>query len=427
MNVFGIISVSICLCYQRKELFKVIDKLKGFNNLVPWILEGINMKIKMKVSSLFTEKESMPESLKAKWTRLVDLISRVMPGSIIWLNGKDGAHISPKTISLSEINQKWGDLYEKISTSSKNFFLTDPKAGVRSFLGFPILWPDKDFYGSLCILDMKKDLINELNTSILQDFADQFNDDLALFYHQNQLKIQVGERKKELNLLYFLTEISFIPSLTVTDILQETVHKIPTGWQYPEITCAKIVLDGTTYQTENFTETPWVQIADILMDGKKNGMVAVYYLKEMPSADEGPFLQEERDLINGIVRLLNFTISEKKTREILEREKLFFDKVLGAAPGLFFVLDSLHRFVRWNQHLQDLSGLRAEELKQSLFTDILLEEDKNQFDKLVCGKGKILDMQTQQFREFQFQFEHLTINELDYTIGYGIQTFKETV
>ena len=380
--------------------------------------------MKTKVASLFTEKPSIPESLTTKWTRLVDLIFRVFPDSVIWLSGKDGSYVSRQASTLPEINQKWGDLCEKISLSGKNFFITDPKPGIRSFLGFPILWPDKVIYGSLCVVDIKKDLINEMNTGILQDFADQFNEDLALFYHQNQLKTQVGERKKELNLLYFLTEISFIPSLTVNDILQETVHKIPTGWQYPELTCARIVLDDVTYQTDNFMETPWVQIADILMNGKKNGMVSVYYTKEMPPADEGPFLKEERDLINGIVRLLNFTISEKKAHEILEKEKLFFDKVLGASPGLFFVLDSVHRFVRWNGNLAEIAGLRVEELKNSLFTDILLEEDKAKFDQLKGGKGKILDMQTQQFREFQFEFTSLVISGMEFSIGHGIQTIE---
>lgn len=344
---------------------------------------------------------------------------------IVWINGRDNFYISQNQYSQEEVSIKWGDLCEKISNSGKNFFLSDPKPGVKSFLGFPILWPDKDIYGSLCVVDLKKEIITEANTQILQDFADQFNADLALVYHQNQLKTQVGERRKELNLLYFLTEISFIPNLSVEDILEEAVHQIPNGWQFPEIACARIELDGKVYQSENFKESPWVQIADILTNGKKNGMVAVYYLKEMPKADEGPFLKEERDLINGIVRLLNFTIKEKQSNETLHKEKVLLDNIISASPGLYFVLDASQHFVKWNRKLQDLTGYSPKDLRGITFQDIILEEDKPHFAVLESGHGRILDIQTQQFLTFYFFFQTCTINEQSYIIVSGFQKNNE--
>jgi len=361
----------------------------------------------------------MPLDLIKKWINLVNLIARVIPGVIVWINGRDSSYISHKQVTLEEVSVKWGDLCEKVTKSGKNFFLSDPKPQVKSFLGFPILWPDKDIYGSLCLVDLKKEIINEANTQILQDFADQFNADLALVYHQNQLKTQVGERNKELNLLYFLTEISFISNLRVEDVLEEAVHKIPTGWQYSDYACAKIELNGTTYQTENFKETPWVQIADILTNGKKNGMVAVYYLKEMPKADEGPFLKEERDLINGIVRLLNFTILEKQSNETLQREKKVSDAIITSVPGLFFVIDSAKRFIRWNQKLQDITGFSAKELLGFTFQDIILEEDKHYFELLTGGTGRIFDIQTQQFQRYTFHFQPIAIEDQTYVTGVG--------
>jgi PAS domain-containing protein len=363
----------------------------------------------------------MPLDLIQKWMNLVNLIAKVIPGVIVWINGRDNFYISQSQFSLEEVTIKWGDLCETITKSGKNFFLSEPKPGVKSFLGFPILWPDKDIYGSLCIIDLKKEIISELNTQILQDFADQFNLDLALVYHQNQLKTQVGERRKELNLLYFLTEISFIPNLSVEDILEEAVHQIPNGWQYPEFACARIDLDGRVYQSENFKETPWVQIADILTNGKKNGMVAVYYLKEMPKADEGPFLKEERDLINGIVRLLNFTIKEKQSNEILYKEKVLLDSIISSSPGLYFVLDSSNRFSKWNRRLQEVTGYTPKDLRGTTFQDIVLEEDKHHFAELESGYGRILDIQTQQFLTFYFYFQACVINEKSYIIASGFQ------
>jgi PAS domain-containing protein len=202
-------------------------------------------------------------------------------------------------------------------------------------------------------------------------------------------------------------------------VLEEAVHKIPTGWQYSDYACAKIELNGITYQTENFKETPWVQIADILTNGKKNGMVAVYYLKEMPKADEGPFLKEERDLINGIVRLINFTILEKQSNETLQREKKVSDAIISSVPGLFFVIDSEKRLIRWNQKLQDITGFSAKELLGFTFQDIILDEDKHYFETLTGGSGRIFDIQTQQFQRYTFHFQPISMEDQTYITGVG--------
>ena len=111
----------------------------------------------------------------------------------------------------------------------------------------------------------------------------------------------LGERVKELNCLYGLTEIIERPNVSLKDIYQGTVDIIPASWQYPEITCARIVINGKEYTNKNFKETKWKQSCDINIGGKKVGILDVFYLKEMSIiTDEGPFLEEERKLINAL-------------------------------------------------------------------------------------------------------------------------------
>ena len=84
------------------------------------------------------------------------------------------------------------------------------------------------------------------------------------------------------------------------EIIQSVVELIPFSWQYPEITCSRILLEDKEYKTENFKEANWKQSNDIFVHGKLAGVLEIYYLEERLEIDEGPFLKEERNLINAL-------------------------------------------------------------------------------------------------------------------------------
>ncbi len=136
----------------------------------------------------------------------------------------------------------------------------------------------------------------------------------------------LGERIKELNCQYKLSRL-VEKDKAIGEILQETVKLIPPAWQYPEITCAQIRLDERSYKTDNFSETPWLQSKHIVVFGEKAGAVDVYYLEERTEIDEGPFLKEERDLINVIAERLGHTIE----RKLAEKERLKLEEKLRQA------------------------------------------------------------------------------------------------
>ena len=91
--------------------------------------------------------------------------------------------------------------------------------------------------------------------------------------------------------------------------------------QYPDITCTIIAIDDKEYKTNNFKETKWSQVSNIILDDKKIGVLEVYYLEEKPRLDEGPFLIEERRLIDAISDLLGKYIGESRIKEALTDSK----------------------------------------------------------------------------------------------------------
>ncbi|WP_116224141.1 hypothetical protein [Pelolinea submarina] len=95
----------------------------------------------------------------------------------------------------------------------------------------------------------------------------------------------LSERVKELNCLYSISDLIRTPGISFAEILQGSVNLLPPAWQYPQITCARILLEDTEYRTDNFCETKWRLASKICEARKQIGSVEVYYLEERPEED----------------------------------------------------------------------------------------------------------------------------------------------
>jgi diguanylate cyclase (GGDEF)-like protein len=141
----------------------------------------------------------------------------------------------------------------------------------------------------------------------------------------------LGERVKELNCLYRISELMTDPDLTQDEVLQAAVDLIPRSWRFPEIAEARIVIRGRGFRTSGFRETPWMQSAEMLVAGEIEGRVDVCYLEDASSADGVPFLPEERALIDAIAEQLGRYIE----RELAEENLRFNEARLNSLLQLF--------------------------------------------------------------------------------------------
>ncbi|MCK4274911.1 MAG: PAS domain S-box protein [Phycisphaerae bacterium] len=135
---------------------------------------------------------------------------------------------------------------------------------------------------------------------------------------KEQLLHDLDERVRELQCLYGVAR-SIRQRETLEEVFLDVVALIPPGWGCPEITRARIVFDGAEYVSEPFDETKWKQSSDIVVGGVSRGVVEVYYLEDRPHLDEGPFLREERSLIDSLARTLGEAIERKQAEEELRR------------------------------------------------------------------------------------------------------------
>jgi pyruvate,water dikinase len=156
----------------------------------------------------------------------------------------------------------------------------------------------------------------------------------------DRLLHDLRERAKELNCLYEVQELLGNPSITIDEILQGIIQVIPPGWQYPDVCQAEIVYDGKIFRSAGFLASPWVQSADIVVQDEPIGRISVYYSEERPRSDEGPFLKEERKLINTIAEQLGFYILHEQLKQVFQ-EQLHSDRILKSEWVV--ILDLLKR------------------------------------------------------------------------------------
>ncbi|MFP4025750.1 MAG: PAS domain S-box protein [Thiohalospira sp.] len=171
-----------------------------------------------------------------------------------------------------------------------------------------------------------------------------------------QAQKDLQERVKELNCLYQIANLSIDPKISTDHYLQKIVEIIPQSWQYPEITCARILFNGKNYQTAIFSETKWKQSTDIYLHKKKMGAVEVYYLQQKQELDEGPFLNEERSLINAIAKNITQFIKRKEAENAQQQSEENLRITLNSIGDAVIATDIQGRITQINPVAEKLTG-----------------------------------------------------------------------
>jgi pyruvate,water dikinase len=126
------------------------------------------------------------------------------------------------------------------------------------------------------------------------------------------------ERAKELNCLYQVGELLSQLDRPLDEIFRKIIEVLPPGWQYPQDCQARIIFESRSIQSPDYKNTPWVQKANIVVQEEVVGSVEVSYLREMPRSDEGPFLKEERKLIDTLAERISSAITQRRLKTAFE-------------------------------------------------------------------------------------------------------------
>ncbi|MDT3777367.1 sigma 54-interacting transcriptional regulator [Nitrospira sp. MA-1] len=143
------------------------------------------------------------------------------------------------------------------------------------------------------------------------------------------------ERVKELTALHSTTQLFHNEDLSTQELLQCIADLIPPSWQYPEVTAARIRFGHLEITTPNFVLSPWTQREDFICRDGTTGEIEVAYLEERPAEVEGPFLQEERNLLHSLGEMVRLQLDRKRTQAALrEAHDVLEQRVLDRTSEL---------------------------------------------------------------------------------------------
>ncbi len=133
-----------------------------------------------------------------------------------------------------------------------------------------------------------------------------------------KLLAEKKERLKELSCINQTTQI-----IKEGKLIEETLRRItfilPKAWQYPDHTVARIRYGDLLFTSQTFRETEYCQSQNFRTIHNISGSIDIFYLREFPEIDEGPFLKEERNLINNLASIISNYLNTIEARKILKK------------------------------------------------------------------------------------------------------------
>jgi len=196
----------------------------------------------------------------------------------------------------------------------------------------------------------------------------------GLSLSHNLAQFQLRERIKELSCMYAVAKAGSRPHEDLDQTLNAVVELLPAGYLYPEITEARIVHRQDQYHTPGFVATPFCQRADIVVEEQVRGFVEVAYQESRPELDEGPFLREERRLIDSVATELALIIERKQAeteQRMLEKKLLHADRLAtigqlaaGMAHELNEPLTGIVGFAELLEEAEDIPAEAREDIRR---------------------------------------------------------------
>jgi C4-dicarboxylate-specific signal transduction histidine kinase len=203
----------------------------------------------------------IPQTVTDKWQEITNLVAELVqvPAALV-------TRIEPPEISVFVASKSRGNpyqpreraclntgLYCETVMRTRQFLLVpdardddqwrsnpDVKLGMISYLGFPISWPNGDIFGTICVLDHKRNAYREVHHRLLLQLRDAVEADLrSVFLYETRLadekrvkerlEAQVTERTAELCRVARLTTMGELVASIAHEINQPLTGIVTNG------------------------------------------------------------------------------------------------------------------------------------------------------------------------------------------------------
>jgi pyruvate, water dikinase len=158
------------------------------------------------------------------------------------------------------------------------------------------------------------------------------------------LVIELQERAKELNCLYRIEDALNRSDISLRQAFNTIIETIPQGMQFTNLCKAKLVYGDIVCKTDDFKETKWIIYSDVVVHDRVAGRISVYYVGTVPTTEHGPFLDDEKKLLDTIAERLGHFILHQRLKNVFNELKNVRETVDGRRKGEWrIVLDMIRK------------------------------------------------------------------------------------
>jgi PAS domain-containing protein len=136
---------------------------------------------------------------------------------------------------------------------------------------------------------------------------------------------------------------------TLASVMQELVDLLPAGWQYPEITAARIILGEQEVRTANYSAGVHKQTASCRTSDGTEAIIEVVYLEARPTESEDAFFAEERFLINMVADMFCVYLNRKEEAESLKKSQANLNTIFDSTDTIYVLMDSDFQIMSYNK------------------------------------------------------------------------------
>ena len=198
----------------------------------------------------------------------------------------------------------------------------------------------------------------------------------------------LAERVKEQSCLYDVATILRDGERSLEERLSAVVDRIPPGWQHPEATVGRLVMGGREFTSGAWPEEGPTLSAPVETAEARVGRLEVRYRDERPEEDIGPFLEEERRLLEEIADRIGAELAQfeayRELEETEERLRLLTENVdavlyhwdTSVDPPGFLYVSSAYEGI-WGRPVEELYD------EPMAFVEAMVPEDRERFREIV--------------------------------------------
>lgn len=213
---------------------------------------------------------------------------------------------------------------------------------------------------------------------------DQSREDLK------QKTADLSERIRELDCLHEISDVIDRRGRPFHEIIEGILGVIPKIVACPEITCARITIDGDVRQTDNFRQSPWHMESDITSRCSVAGSIEVFYLEDRPESFEGPFTRSEKALLDNIASRLGRVVARKRSEEMLIESEERYRSLFEDSSDAIYTVSRDGIILDANEAAMSLFGYSSTEMPgMSVLLLYATPEERTRFQEEVEKKGSV--------------------------------------